>query len=72
MVNLVRVMWRHGSPGESTWEREEDMRERFPSLFATGSAGMNSEDRIFFSRVECKDPDFQCLFVALCILNIVV
>jgi hypothetical protein len=34
-VDLVRVMWRHGSPGESTWEREDDMRERYPNLFTT-------------------------------------
>ena len=32
-VDLVRVQWRHGSPGESTWEREEEMRERYPHLF---------------------------------------
>lgn len=32
-IPIVRVMWRHHSPGESTWEREDKMRELYPSLF---------------------------------------
>ena len=62
-VSLVRVLWRHDSPGESTWEREEDMRERYPSLFVVGLAGMNSEGRIFFSWVECNDHEIVCLIL---------
>ena len=32
-IPLVRVAWRHHSPGESTWEREDEMKRRFPFLF---------------------------------------
>ena len=30
----VKVQWRHFSPEEVTWVREEEMKERYPSLFA--------------------------------------
>lgn len=33
VIPLVRVAWRHHSPGESTWEREDELREKFPHLF---------------------------------------
>ena len=33
-VSLVRVMWQRESPGESTWEREDEMRAHYPHLFA--------------------------------------
>ena len=32
-VTLVRVMWHPDSPGESTWETESEMRQRYPHLF---------------------------------------
>ena len=33
MVARVKVQWRHFSPEEATWEREVDMKEKYPSLF---------------------------------------
>ncbi|XP_020254273.1 uncharacterized protein LOC109831353 [Asparagus officinalis] len=33
IVSLVRVMWYPDSPGESTWETESEMRQRYPHLF---------------------------------------
>ncbi|XP_020245340.1 uncharacterized protein LOC109823466 [Asparagus officinalis] len=30
---LVREMWHPDSPGESTWETESEMRQRYPHLF---------------------------------------
>ena len=33
-VSLVRVMWQRESPGESTWEREDEMRAHYPHLFS--------------------------------------
>ena len=32
-VARVKVQWKHFSPEEATWEREEDMKEKYPSLF---------------------------------------
>lgn len=32
-VALVRVMWRANTPGESTWEREDEIRRKYPFLF---------------------------------------
>ena len=32
VIPLVRVVWRNHSYEESTWEREDEIRERYPSL----------------------------------------
>ena len=32
-IKLVRVAWGHHSLGESTWEREDEIRSRYPDLF---------------------------------------
>ena len=32
-VKLVRVCWDPSSPTETTWEREDDIRTRYPHLF---------------------------------------
>ncbi|XP_077222193.1 uncharacterized protein LOC143856036 [Tasmannia lanceolata] len=32
-IPYVKVKWQHHSTEEATWEREEDMRERYPFLF---------------------------------------
>ena len=33
VIPLVRVLWRNHTTEESTWEREVEMRERYPFLF---------------------------------------
>ena len=33
VIPLVRVLWRNHSVEESTWEREDEMREQYPFLF---------------------------------------
>ena len=33
VVRMVKVSWRHQSRGDSTWEMEDVMRERYPFLF---------------------------------------
>ncbi|KAJ6847133.1 uncharacterized protein M6B38_285000 [Iris pallida] len=33
VLPLVRVAWSRNSPGDSTWEKEEDMRKQYPYLF---------------------------------------
>ena len=32
-VGLVKVLWRNHRVEEATWEREDDIRERYPQLF---------------------------------------
>ena len=32
-IPLVRVLWKHHSTEESTWEREDTMRKNYPNLF---------------------------------------
>lgn len=32
-IPLVKVLWRNHSVEEATWEREEEMRNKYPSLF---------------------------------------
>ena len=34
-IRLVRVLWNNFGSEESTWEREDEMREKYPDLFAT-------------------------------------
>ena len=33
VVPLVRIQWGHPSVDESTWEWDDDMREKYPELF---------------------------------------
>ena len=33
VIRLVRVAWNPHSPGESTWELEEEIRKKYPQLF---------------------------------------
>ena len=37
VVPLVWVQWGHHNAEESTWEREDDMREKYPHLFLQGT-----------------------------------
>ena len=32
-IGLVKVLWRNHRVEEATWEREDDIRERYPQLF---------------------------------------
>ena len=44
-IPLVKVLWRHHSKEEATWETEENMRRRYPHLFeksGTEFCGRNS------------------------------
>ena len=34
-IRLVRILWDNFGSEESTWEREDEMREKYPNLFAT-------------------------------------
>lgn len=33
MIPLVKIVWNHHLEEEATWEREEEMRERYPHYF---------------------------------------
>ena len=45
-VRLVRVLWQHHGVEESTWEREETMRDTYPFLF--------KDEGMWFSRLIFK------------------
>ncbi|KAI0530880.1 hypothetical protein KFK09_000428 [Dendrobium nobile] len=32
-IPYVKVMWKHGSEKDATWEKESEMRESYPHLF---------------------------------------
>ena len=34
-IQLVKILWRNHSSEEATWEREEEIRARYPELFGT-------------------------------------
>ena len=44
-VPLVKVLWSRQGVEESTWEREDEMRRRFPGLFPAADDG----DKRYFS-----------------------
>ena len=33
VIPLVKVLWRHHNVEEATWEREEEIRQKYPHLF---------------------------------------
>jgi hypothetical protein len=33
-IKLCKVQWRHHTNEEATWEREEELKEEFPSFFS--------------------------------------
>ncbi|WP_354666197.1 hypothetical protein [Nostoc sp. GT001] len=33
VIPLVKVLWQHHSSEEATWEREAEMRDKYPHLF---------------------------------------
>jgi hypothetical protein len=32
-IPMVKVLWKHHSQGEATWETETRMRQKYPELF---------------------------------------
>ncbi|XP_023771154.1 uncharacterized protein LOC111919797 [Lactuca sativa] len=36
VVNVVNIQWHHRGGSEWTWEPEDEIREHYPSLFASG------------------------------------
>ena len=57
-IPYVKVLWKHHKVAEATWELENEMREKYPALFSSGSKfrGRNS-----FKGGECKDKAFMLL-----------
>ncbi|XP_027155277.1 uncharacterized protein LOC113755471 [Coffea eugenioides] len=43
-IPLVKILWRNHDMEEATWELEEDMQKKYPSLFM--NKGINFEDEI--------------------------
>ena len=33
VIRMFKVLWRHHTKEEATWEREEDLKDEFPHLF---------------------------------------
>ncbi|KAL0551316.1 hypothetical protein IC582_010402 [Cucumis melo] len=51
-IPLVKVLWRNHRVEEATWEREDDMRSRYPEL----SRNKTFEDESSLRREECNAP----------------
>ncbi|KAK4383179.1 hypothetical protein Sango_2802100 [Sesamum angolense] len=47
-ISMVKVKWSHHSPRETTWEVEENMREKYPYLFLELVHYLNFGDEIFY------------------------
>jgi hypothetical protein len=52
-ISLVKVLWRSLQMEEETWEREVEMRNKYPGFFFFKSGKKsNFKDKIFFCRRE--------------------
>ena len=46
-ISSVKVLWKNHTVEEASWEREDEMKSKYPELFV--NEGMyNFEDKIFF------------------------
>ena len=52
-ISWVKVLWKNHSVKEVSWEREDDMLSRYPSLFQD-QGKKNFEDEIFISGEDCN------------------
>ena len=67
-IPLVKVLWRNHGIEETTWEIEEEIREKYPNLFS--NQGMNFVDEILLRERECEDPYFYfnlVYFIIICL-----
>ena len=53
MISLVRVSWDPNSPGDSTWELEEEVREKYPYLFPDSQVSLY-KDLIYYNLLYSK------------------
>jgi hypothetical protein len=44
-IKMCKVQWSHHTEEEATWEREEELKAKFPSFFFDPS---ESQDEIYF------------------------
>ncbi|XP_043704749.1 uncharacterized protein LOC122654608 [Telopea speciosissima] len=52
VIPLVKVKWQHHGAGEATWDREEDVRAKYPKLF-------ESEENKSFGGIPSWPEDFK-------------
>jgi hypothetical protein len=53
IIRMCKVQWSHHTEEEATWEREDELKEDFPQLFAKSS---EFRDEILFKRVGFVTP----------------
>ena len=53
-IPLVKILWRNHDVEEATWEIEEGMQKKYPTLFA--QEGNNFEDQILLRGGGCETP----------------
>ena len=51
----MKILWRNSHIEEETWEKEYEMKRKYPKLFAHRGMNLNFEDKIYKGR-ECKIP----------------
>ena len=56
-ICLVKVLWRNHSKGEASWEREDEMKSKYPHLFQNGGT-YNFEDEILLRGEEYNAQKF--------------
>ena len=47
-VSLGKVLWRNSQIKEETWERESEMKKKYPGLFYCIGTNLNFEEKSFF------------------------
>ena len=47
-VPIIRVLWRSSQIEEETWEKESEMRQKFPDLFINSGTSLKFRGRNFY------------------------
>jgi len=62
-ISLVKVLWRGSQMEEESWEREDEMRTKYPGLFLKFGKEFNFVDEIFFlGGKKCNSQVNSCIF----------
>ena len=51
----MKILWRNSHIEKETWEKESEMKRKYPKLFAHIGMNLNFEDEIYKGG-ECKIP----------------
>jgi hypothetical protein len=49
-ILMIKVLWKNSQVKEHTWEKETEMKRKYPELFADSGKKFKFKDEIFFKK----------------------